>query len=135
MNLSEVKNRREIRALSLPELIVGLFLFTIAIFPLFGIIPTAYMSIKKAEDFSAASCYAQELIEIYRLTDPHLMVSDSPHTTNLDVKLNGTDYKVLLDIYNMDGNSPAKLVDVTVNMYWKRIPEHISVYSRVYYNE
>jgi len=121
------------RGLSLAELIVGLGLFAIVIIPIFGIIPTAYMSIKKAEDYSAASCYAQEVIEIYKVTNPSL--TESYVTNGWDVVLNGTEYHVAVGLYGIDYNNPYRVVDVVVNMYWKKIPEKINVFTRVFYNE
>jgi hypothetical protein len=130
MDPCEAKGSIKKRGMSLAELIVGLCLFSIAIIPLFGIIPTAYMSIKKAEDFSAASCYAQEIIEIYRQENPSF--TGYNFHRRLDPTLNGTDYHVDLDVYDIH---PGVMIDVVINIYWKRIPEHISVFSRMYYNE
>jgi len=127
------------RGLSLAELIIGLALFAIVIIPIFGIIPTAYMSIRKAEDYSAASCYAQELVELYRLSNPS--ISDLNVHNEWDVILNTTEYRVAVDVYgvccNIYGVSepPYRAVDVVVNMYWKKIPEHLSVTTRIFFNE
>lgn len=126
-------DRRKKQAISLAEVIVGLCLFAIVIIPIFGIIPMAYMSIKKAEDYSAASCYAQEVLSIYRLNDPFL--EDDHYRREWDIVMNNTDYTVSLDVYAVDkGTIPHELIDVVVNMYWKKIPEQIKVFSRVYYN-
>ncbi|MDQ7825765.1 MAG: hypothetical protein RDV48_23390 [Candidatus Eremiobacteraeota bacterium] len=119
------------RGLSLAELIIGLFLFAIAIIPIFGIIPTAYMSIKKAEDYSAASCYAQSIIELYRITNPDIMYDQQ---IAFDKVLNNTEYHVVTDLYGRDPQFPHKLMDVVVNIYWKKIPERVTVYSRIFYN-
>ena len=123
--------RKSRQALSLAELIIGLCLFAIAIIPIFGIIPTAYMSIKKAEDYSTASCYANEILEMYRLSDP-LLTDDDAHT-QWDVDLNQTEYTVKIDIYARDEIKPHKLLDVVVNIYWKKVPERIDVFTRVCY--
>jgi hypothetical protein len=130
------RERKKSMALSLAELIIGLCLFALAIIPIFGIIPTAYMSIKKAEDYSAASCYAQEIVEIYRLTDPAL---HDQYTTSpwYHVKLNSTDYSVIVGLYGIDygASDPCRVVDVVVSMKWQKVPDKISVFTRVFYND
>ena len=124
--------RKKLMALSLAELIIGLCLFAIAIIPIFGIIPTAYMSIKKAEDYSTASCYANEIVEIYRLSNPNL-TQDHIHNT-WDTALNNTEYTVVVDLYGQGVPSTSgsyKMMDVIVNIYWKKVPEHIGVFTRI----
>jgi hypothetical protein len=123
--------QKKTRAMSLPELIIGLALFAIAIIPIFGIIPTAYMSIKKAEDYSSASCYAQEVIDIYRADDPSLF--DPYRHTSRDVFLNETPYHMDIGVYGMDENIPYKMIDVVVILTWKKIPERLSVFTRISY--
>jgi exopolysaccharide biosynthesis protein len=127
------KSRKNNRAMSLAELIVGFLLFAIVIIPIFGIIPTAYMSIKKAEDYSTASCYAQEVLELYSLSDPSFTQDDFHNEWDID--LNNTEYTVILDLHALDKKESHCLIDVVVNIYWKKIPEHIQVFRRVYYNE
>lgn len=125
--------RKKNQAMSLAEVIVGFLLFAIVIIPTFGIIPTAYMCIKKAEDYATASCYAQEVLEIYSISDPS-MTPDEFHRT-WDTILNNTEYHVTMDVYALDERSPHSLLDVVINMYWKKIPEKVQVFRRVYYNE
>ena len=117
--------------MSLVELIIALCLFAVAIIPLFGIIPTAYVSVKKAEDYSAASFYAQQVTEIYRISNPH--IEDDFHN-EWELAMNNQDFRVVLDLYGADRQIPCRLVDVIVNIYWKNIPEHVNVYTRVYYH-
>ncbi len=122
--------------MSLAELIIGLTLFAIAIIPIFGIIPTAYMSIKKAEDYSAASCYAQEIIEVYRLTDPAL--EDPVVTTEwYPVKLNGTDYLAQVSLYGIDpiASGQHRVIDAVVIMKWQKVPDQIQVFTRIFIND
>lgn len=128
----EVRIRRKSRAMTLAELIIGLALFAIAIIPIFGIIPTAYMSIKKAEDYASASCYAQEVLEMYRMSNPSLTDEQHYHGSR-DVILNNTEYKMYIDVYGMDENTPYETIDVVVNLYWKKIPEHLDVFTRIVY--
>lgn len=127
---SESRKHHNAAGISLAEVIIGLCLFAVAIIPIFGIIPTAYMSIKKAEDYSAASFYAQQVTEIYRISDPSL--EDDFHN-EWDLDLNNQGFRVVLDLYGADRQRPHALVDVIVNLYWKNIPEHVNVYTRVYY--
>jgi hypothetical protein len=122
--------------MTLAELIIGLCLFSIVIIPMFGIIPTAYTSIKKAEDYSSASCYAQEIIESYRAVNANLTI---PYDSRAwDITLNTTDYHVVVDLYGIDqgaGPAPHDLIDVVVNMYRRKIPQQFQFYSRIYYNK
>jgi hypothetical protein len=127
---------RKASAFSLVEIIVALFLLSLAIIPIFGIIPTACMSIKKGEDYAAASLYAQKIEEIYRFSDPCLY-SDYFHN-EWDLDLNSTDYLVKLDIYGVDTvtpPSPHKMMDVIINIYWRKNPERMHVFSTIYNNK
>ena len=128
---SIIRGRKK-RALSLAELIIGLCLFAIAIIPIFGIIPTAYFSIKKAEDYSSASCYAHEVIDNYRITNPS--ISDDVHR-EWPVCLNNTEYNVSVDLIPQDVGSPSNLIDVVVTLKWKKIPEQYTLYSRIFYSQ
>jgi len=127
------KARRKHAAMTLAELIVGLFLFAIVIIPVFGIIPLSYLSVKKAEDFSTASLYAQEIANSYRIHNPGLMVPSL--CTKKDVLLNNTEYYVHIGLYGIDLELPHTLVDVVVTLYWKKIPEQTRIMTRVHYGE
>jgi hypothetical protein len=134
--MNEFGNRAKHRAMTLAELIIGLCLFSLVIIPMFGIIPTAYTSIKKAEDYSSASCYAQEIIESYRAVNANLTI---PYDSKeWDIQLNSTDYHVLVGLYGIDsGAYPGSydLIDVVVNLYRRKIPQQFQFYSRIYYNK
>ena len=121
--------------MSLVELIIGICLFAIAIIPMFGIIPTAYISIKKAEDYAAASCYAHQVIEFYRLNDPGITDDMRNHWPFV---MNNTEYEIYLDLYPRDNppsGAASSLVDVVVDVQWKKIPEEIVLYSRIFYGQ
>jgi hypothetical protein len=124
---------RKTSAFSLVEIIVALFLLSLAIIPIFGIIPTACMSIKKGEDYAAASLYAQQIEEVYRFSEPCLY--PAYFHNEWDMNLNSTDFQVKLDIYGVDAASPHKVMDVISTIYWKKNPALMHVFSTVYYNK
>lgn len=120
---------------TLAEVIFAAALVAVALIPIFGIIPTSYMCIKKAEDFAAASNYAVELIEDVRTYFPlyQPMGGSLPdHVIYDNFIMNDTGYKVIRWIYGVDPSYPHKVVDVKIILLWKKIPERLVMTTRIY---
>ncbi len=99
------------RGFTLAEIVVATGLIALCLFFLVSLVPTANLSLRKAEDTESATLYAQQQIETVRRT-----LAKAPPTATTAVQLNGTDFKVETDVVRLSSQGSYGLDEITVTL-------------------
>ena len=119
------------RGFTLLEIVVSLCLVALSLVLIVGIVPMNVTSLKKSEALQAATLYASEVLV---QAESPAFVPDAEHLS-LDhpVVINQVTYRVVRQIYGVDGANPPHLYDVVVHVSWEPQPVPVELRTRVYH--
>ncbi len=119
------------RAFTLVEVVISVSILAVLLMFLVGVLPSAVLTQQRGSALQAATAYAVEVMEDFKSRP----TPAGPYPVRdewLAVRLNAVQYRVSRDIYLVEGEGTARLLEGVVVVTWGGTGSPLTLRERVY---